>query len=364
MTREWPGKHWASVILLVLSLVVSATPAVVGQEPSANPLDILDEVSEENLADTVEALQSFGSRAFVLPSADQAAAYLASEFAAMGLEVQEQEFPVGDRTSRNIIAWKNGTDPERAHVLLGAHYDSENRLATNFALAESLPAPGADDDASGIAVVLEAARLLSTTVTASTVKFVAFGAEEVGYEDSGGIVGSTFFANAEYLAGVEYRATIILDMIGYRTEERNLATVVVNRHDDPVASMIEEAAGMRDVDLEIRTLVKSGLKYSDHASFWARAYPSVLVTEELDPVSSYPLNPYYHTEADTLDKLSLDQVEAVAEAVIGATLLTADMDAERTAGSLPLAIGISVVAGVTVTFIIASRRRNNDGTGS
>jgi len=364
MTRRRTSEHEVGVILVVLSLVVSAAPAVAGQETYVDSLDILDEISAENLASTVESLQSFGSRAFVLPSTDQVAAYLASEFASMGLEVREQEFPVGDSTSKNIIAWKNGTDPERAQVLLGAHYDSENRFATDFFLAESLLAPGADDDASGVAVLMEAARLVSMTAMASTVKFVAFGAEEVGYDSSGGLVGSTYYANEEALAGVEYRATIILDMVGYRTGDRNLATVVTNGPDDYVASTIEEAAETRAVDLEIHTLVKSSAKYSDHASFWAEGYPSVLVTEELNPFSSYPLNPYYHTEADTLDKLSLDQIEAVAEAVIGGTLMIADVDTERTADSLLLAIGICAIICVTVAFIIASRRRNNDDTRS
>jgi hypothetical protein len=350
-------------LLAVLVLAVTWAPYGAGQGTGVGDLDLLDDMSVDHLVGTIEALQAHGSRAFMLPSADQVAAYLASEFASMGLEVREQEFAVGDVTSRNVIAWKNGTDPEEAHVLLGAHYDSENRLATNLSLAESLPAPGADDDASGIAVVMEAARLISTTTTAATVTFVAFGAEERGYDGSGGLAGSAFFAETESLAGVNYRATIVLDMVGYRDDEANIATIITNERDDDAAASIAYAADTRGLDLEIRTLLNEDIDYSDHASFWAQGYPSLLITEELDSARETPVNPYYHTESDILASLSLDQLTAVAEAVIGGALSLACETPEPSQDSSDsLLIGVAVVGIVSsaLIFMVVSRRRNSE----
>lgn len=361
--RTSASRSIEGALVVVLLLAVTWAPCSAGQEMRTDDLDLLDDLSVDNLTGTIEALQDYGSRAFMLPSADQVATYLASEFASMGLEVREQEFAVGDVTSRNVIAWKNGTDPEGAQVLLGAHYDSENRLATNLSLAESLPAPGADDDASGIAVVMEAARLISTTTTVATVTFAAFGAEERGYDGSGGLAGSAFFAETESLAGVDYRATIILDMVGYRDGDANIATIITNDRDDQAAASIADAAETRGLDLEIRTQLNEDIDYSDHASFWAQGYPSLLITEELDPARQTPVNPHYHTESDLLASLSMDQLVAVAEAVIGGALSLACENLEPSQGSSDsLLVGIGVVAIVSsaLIFMVVSRRRNSD----
>lgn len=151
----------------------TATP-----HPTIAPIDTLaPEAARGVLARRYleEITQGIGARLPGSAEEIQTAAYIQSVLEAMGYDVQRQPFSFTsddgeDLASQNIIAVKAGASPQE--IIIGAHYDSTD------------DASGADDNASGVAVLLEAASIASQTETNYTIRFVAFGAEESGLNGS------------------------------------------------------------------------------------------------------------------------------------------------------------------------------------
>ena len=107
-------------------------------------------------------------------------------------------------SQRNVIARLPGSDPSAGVIVIGAHYDS--RVADIKDAAER--APGANDNASGVAALIEIARLLAHETPVASIDFVAFAAEEIGS------VGSSYYLGSAQARGEVIRGVIILDMIG------------------------------------------------------------------------------------------------------------------------------------------------------
>jgi len=131
----------------------------------------------------------------------QAEAYIARALGALGLDVDQPPFPFAGAVYRNVVGTMVGADPARPRLLIGAHFDTVPNT------------PGADDNASGVAALLEAARVLAQDRLAATVEFVGFNLEEpqgVRYR-----VGSHAYAQAARHRGVQYAGALILEMVGY-----------------------------------------------------------------------------------------------------------------------------------------------------
>ena len=206
--------------------------------------------------------------------------------------------------SRNIVFRREGaTEPSR-RVVLGAHYDSYGGATGSF-----LCAPGADDNASGTAAVLECARLLRDARLERTVEFVLFDAEELGLK------GSRQFAS-ELEAGVRYDCMLNLDMIGY---EPNAAMTAVisgrtgNAGDSTVAAALGAAIDSFDLPLGVTYLQGERLS-SDHMAFWEVGIPAVLLIEG----TRTELTPQYHTCFDGPTLLNYDFLEVCTQAALGA----------------------------------------------
>ncbi|MEW5747828.1 MAG: M20/M25/M40 family metallo-hydrolase [Candidatus Thermoplasmatota archaeon] len=358
MATDGRGAGWAAA-LAVAALIAPALWAADGAA-GAEPEDIglVASLDQGNMAATIAALQGFGSREFHLGSAMEAAEFLHGSFEGFGAEVEHQYFAVGDALVSNVVATIPGSGGDGMY-LFGAHYDSENSGASDLSSAENLSAPGADDDASGVAAVLEIARVLSGAHLPWTVKFVMFGAEEYGYDDSGGCKGSEYFVKVEEALGHTYAGTAVLDMVGYRAGEDNRAVLVLNDGEDALARSVAGAVDAFGVDLSLEALVEPDITFSDHGSFWDAGIPSMLVIEELGD-RDFPVNPYYHTAADTLETLAMDQVEAVAEALLGGLLL---MDDDGGADLLLFGTVIMSAATVSVALYIHFRRRRGRASG-
>lgn len=352
--------------LMLLSAALVWTPWTYTEAAYLSDDELVASVDVDSIRGTIEALEAFGSREFHLESSRQAAEYLRTEFEGMGVEVEMQTFTVGDAEVSNVVATIDGSDGDAGTYLFGAHYDSENRDVNNLSAAENLTAPGADDDASGVAAVLEIARVLAGSGFPGTVRFVMFGAEEMGYDNSGGCRGSEYFVTQEVAAGRNYSGTAILDMIGYQGSIDNKTTLVLNTVEQSLTGSTQEAVGTFGIDLEVDVLVVPQLTYSDHGSFWEAGIPSMLVIEELDG-SYFPLNPYYHTSYDTTDTLSLGQVVAVTQALLGGLLLLEDECAEVEDRSDLLLFGVALMSAATVSaaafMYVRGRRggRSDDG---
>ena len=313
----------AKSVLLATLLMFAASLAPAQSTASTLPSfeELMDDIDGNRLASTISDLEAFGTRAFYLNQSHEAAEYIFERFSQLGLEVEYQNFTAGSHPSTNIVATHEGLLDPNTRYLIGAHYDSENSGASSLLLGQNLPAPGADDDASGIAAMIEIATVVHKLDLNYTVKFVAFGAEEGGYDRSGGLKGSFHFVGHEVAENASYDGTAIIDMIGYRGNSENHATLVVNEN-NPLANSMMEAAVDHDLNVTLSQVLDPTISYSDHYPFWVVGYPSVLVCEAAYGSGlPYEFNPSYHSAEDTLDKLSLEQMTEVSKAILGGLLI-------------------------------------------
>jgi Zn-dependent M28 family amino/carboxypeptidase len=218
------------------------------------------------------------------------------------LEARFQPFTFGQGIStRNVVAEIKGrTEPEEI-VIICAHYDSDSNSGE-----PTIRAPGADDDASGVAAVMEAARILARYPLDFTVRFIAFSAEEWG------LYGSHYYSDGARASSERIVGVVNLDMISYADNMPEDLDVVVN----PASWWMAERTGwVADAytGLAVRKSINPSFVYSDHSPFWDRGYSAFCASEDEDVN-----NPYYHTPGDTIDTLNFDFFEDAARTALAA----------------------------------------------
>ena len=245
--------------------------------------------------------------------------FIEKELASYGLSIESDYFPYKGKNFRNIVG-RLGVQRAAPLTILAAHFDSVEGT------------PGADDNASGVAVLLEAARFLSRARLRSQLLFCAFNLEELN------MVGSTYFAKKLKAAGTKVAAMISVEMVGY-TDSRpgsqkyptGLSWFYPDRGDfigvignwNSNALLRRFARQMRQVPgLPVETLSVPGngglvpaVRLSDHSPFWDAGYPALMVTD-----TSFFRTPHYHGPTDTFDTLNLDFMTKVCEGVIRGVL--------------------------------------------
>jgi Zn-dependent M28 family amino/carboxypeptidase len=247
---------------------------------------------------------------------DRVAAYISSELARAGGHMGEQTFELGGHTYRNVVAAFGPASEEI--VVVGAHYDTAG------------PYPGADDNASGVAGLIELGRLLGGAKLASRVLLVGFTLEEPPHE----LKGSSVHAAALKAAGTKVRAMLSLEMLGYFTDaphsqkyplpwlsaiyptRGNFIAVVGRLGEAHLVRTVKAAmAGASTLAVESITAPPglTGVGFSDHASFWRQGYPAAMITD-----TAFFRNPGYHTAHDTADKLDYARLAQVVAGVFGA----------------------------------------------
>jgi photosystem II stability/assembly factor-like uncharacterized protein len=207
------------------------------------------------------------------------------------------------------ISFRHEGTLERDHcVALTAHYDS-------YAWVDQLIcAPGADDNATGVAAVIECARALRDKRTERTIEFILFDGEEVGLK------GSRFYAGALDTSLV-YDGVLNIDMIGWEPEAVMTAVVSERTEEYPdsiIRNAIHAAIDSFELSLEIAVLHGERLT-SDHVSFWGVGIPAVLLAEG----RRAELTPYYHTCADSAGNLNYAFLEVCTKAAVGAVAILA-----------------------------------------
>jgi len=187
--------------------------------------------------------------------------------------------------SRNVYADLRGCAEAESLVILSAHYDSYS-VAAPFT-----DAPGADDDATGVAAVLEAARVFASSPARKTLRFLLFSGEELG------LLGSTAYAIRAREEEERIAANIQIDMIGIPGEPLRIVT------NEPSSWILSEAAAIGPAaapGLPFSMEVSPLATFSDHASFWANGFSAVQISETIE--DDNPL----HTPGDTLGNLDFD----------------------------------------------------------
>ncbi len=244
----------------------------------------------------------------------RARAYLSQALTSLGWSPTSQPFDSG----LNLLAQRPGTDPEAGTILVAAHYDT-------------VPgSPGADDNASGVAVILEIARLLHSRATPRTLQIAFFDREEAG------LLGSLAFA-ADPARLVNLHGAIILDMVSFACHTAGCQRYPAGL---PVASLRDRGdflAAIGDLEhaplleafqqpdqrdlptvltlpIPLKGLSTPDLLRSDHAPFWLKGVGAVLVTDTANFRS-----PHYHQPSDTFETLDPDFFAGAAQRVVNAT---------------------------------------------
>jgi hypothetical protein len=175
----------------------------------------LSSVSQENIHKTVEELQKFETR-YTWEKQGEVANYLFKRFQEYGISVELDEYYFGDKKWKNVIATiPGGSEPEDIYMLV-AHFDSISEQP-------EISAPGADDNASGTAAVLEIARILKDLPLGSSIQFGIFSNEE---QDR---LGSRHFAKKARIEGRRIKGCINLDVIGYNGAMKGVQHVASTR---------------------------------------------------------------------------------------------------------------------------------------
>ncbi len=263
---------------------------------------IVGAVSRENLRGMIESLQDFVTRRTGTQGCDTAETFVLNYFLKQGLLASIQE--TAGASGQAVVGELRGTSSPADVVIICAHLDSTSP-------EPDILAPGADDDASGTAAVMEAARILARHPTDYTVRFIAFTGEEQG------LLGSRGYALEARSAGERILGVVNLDMIGYVDRMPEDLDVFVNPASEWMGYRISEDA-REYAGLSVRTVVDPSMVYSDHASFWDNGYAALMAIED-EPLH----NPYYHTIGDTLDTLNLDFCTRATKAALATTAVIA-----------------------------------------
>ncbi|KAL1748178.1 hypothetical protein HDZ31DRAFT_30201 [Schizophyllum fasciatum] len=248
------------------------------------------QVKADGLYDIVDTLSNnFTTREYRSENARAPALWIQEQFQAIlgdsNVQLIENSFD-----QPNVIAKLPGKNSTEA-VILAAHLDS-----TAGGLE---PAPGADDDASGIAVLLQTAQILTANdyQGSRTIEFHAYAGEE------GGLLGSQTVARQYAAAGAAVAAMLQMDMIAYQPRDKPVLTVLT----DTDAALVAWSQQLLKAYLSADDIQTSTCGYacSDHYSWEDQGYPAVSI-DESGPEDEY-LNPYYHTPGDRIDVLDFDK---------------------------------------------------------
>jgi len=255
-----------------------------------------------------------GERNVFAPEALQlAAVYIEDEWETMGYDVERLEYDVSGIRCANLVTTRKGSARSSEILLLGAHYDSV------------IGSPGANDNASGVAALLEIARMFQAVEPVLTVRFVAFVNEEPPFFWTHK-QGSMVYAEAARRRGDDIRLMASLETIGCYSDQPgsqsypplfrlfypnrgNFIGIVSDFGSRPAMQRLAEAfRAQSDFPLQTVSTFRfiPGVSWSDHRSFWRHGYPAVMVTD-----TAFYRYRHYHAPTDTADKLAFPELAQV-----------------------------------------------------
>lgn len=266
-----------------------------------------------NLISTVRYLsEEVGERSYLQPGKlEKAALYIEERFRSYGLSVERQALTYRGKSYYNIIAEVKGREGSDGIIVIGAHYDTVAGT------------PGADDNASGVATLLELARLTVRMPLERTVRFVAFGLEEPPVFMTSRM-GSYIYAKGLKEEGVNLYGMISLEMTGYFCDnpgcqhyplpgfrwfypERGdfiafVGNIPSRRFTNRLRDSFRASSTLPVESLNTLSIVP-GVNFSDHWSFWRFGFPAIMVTD-----TAFYRNPNYHGPGDTPSTLDYDRM--------------------------------------------------------
>lgn len=329
------GRWLLPTLLLLLALSGIYMTRMPGRSYSESlPALSADEVElRDRLREHVWTLAGqIGERNLWRPEALAASAdYIEKRFRESGYDVVSQDFVVAGITVRNLEAQLAGSGPTDEIILLGAHYDSV------------LGSPGADDNATGAAAVLELARLLAGQKLARSIRFVAFVNEEPPFFQTDDM-GSRVYARRARKRGEKIVAMLSLESIGYYSDAKGsqgypfLFRLLYPSRGN-FLGFVGNIPARKLVHQSLQSFRKHaafpsegvaapgwiiGIGWSDHWSFWKEGYPAIMVTDTA--LFRYE---HYHSMTDTPDKIDYARLARVAGGMAQVAIDLASVEASR-----------------------------------
>ena len=268
-------------------------------------------ISIENLKEHVKNIHFDRNPYHGYPKLEQAAQYIEKEFLKTGLDVKEDHFEWEGKSYKNIVAERRGiTSPHRV-LILGAHYDT-------------VPgSPGADDNASAVALLLEVARNIQAVPPGSTVRLIAFSLEEYDYG------GSAHYVEGLKKGGEEILGMISVEMVGFTAPRQDYPPYLNPKHYPNVGDFIAiignegskrllekvcQSFKTNSPQLPIEFVIVPGngegmeeARLSDHSPFWDQGLSALMVTD-----TGFLRNPNYHLSSDRIETLNFEFMQKVA----------------------------------------------------
>ena len=268
-------------------------------------------ISIENLKEHVKNIHFDRNPYHGYPKLEQAAQYIEKEFLKTGLDVKEDRFEWEGKSYKNIVAEKRGITSPHKVLILGAHYDT-------------VPgSPGADDNASAVALLLEVARNIQAVPLGSTVRLIAFSLEEYDYG------GSAHYVEGLKKGGEEILGMISVEMVGFTAPRQDYPPYLNPKHYPNVGDFIAIIGNERSRELlekvcqsfktnspqlPLELLVVPGngeameeARLSDHSPFWDQGLSALMVTD-----TGFLRNPNYHLSSDRIETLNFEFMQKVA----------------------------------------------------
>lgn len=282
---EIPGVGFLRPLRLHRERISVAKPDI-SRADTAIVDEIVAAVRQDSITALVEHLESYGTRYMTSPEYDACADWADTWIEAHGVSSQLQTFSYAGDSMSNVVAEIPGSEnPDDIYIICG-HLDSY--------CSNPSTAPGADDNGSGSAAVLEAVRVMSPYSYRNTIRFVLFAAEEAW------MVGSEYYVDQAYQQGDNILGAINLDMVLYAPYLSDSAYIPYNDQSELLALAAGEMFAVYSPSITPRVTYDPGAP-SDHASFWQYGYSAIEVAEASAEEIWGGYNPYYHQPDDLLE---------------------------------------------------------------
>lgn len=308
-----------SKLLILLSIAVLSIACFMITQPFVIKIETQPKVAslvrlEQHVRHLSETLypRNYTETANLNASAD----YILQIFKQTSTTVTEQTFEIKGRSYRNILAHFGPKHGEA--LVIGAHYDTHGNT------------PGADDNASGVAGLLELAEMLKDTPPQHPVTLIAYTLEEPPFFGTNEM-GSAIHANSLKAEGKNIKLMISLEMIGYFSDNPNSQSYpidllhilypskgnfigIVGRFSEQketrhVKALMRGATTLPVISINAPTFVH-GLDFSDHRNYWQQGFPALMITD-----TAFFRNNNYHQLTDTADTLDYIRMAQVVQAV-------------------------------------------------
>ncbi|KYK22977.1 hypothetical protein AYK24_08025 [Thermoplasmatales archaeon SG8-52-4] len=264
---------------------------------SSNIIEMLDKVNKSKLRNHIQNIQNFGPHPTGSEALKHVGEYIYNELNKTNLPVEYVPWKSEKRSGENIVSTLKGIGDSDRIIIVCAHYDSISI------------SPGADDDGSGVSIVLMLAEILSSYAFNSTIKFILFSGEEQGK------LGSNYYAQTAKINNDNIIGVLALDKVGYAitAEEGKKVIHHSNKESSWMVDVSKEMAKKYFEYIQLEVIAWSEDSGSDHQAFVDNGFHGTDFVR-------YSVNPFYHTSEDKIEHMNMTYLTKVCNLTL-ATLV-------------------------------------------